>query len=66
MQTIESKNKNILNRFETKEPVGKLKSFLISVNGKKMSYLSRTCKSKDEAIIAMKHQFPTKKVKFIE
>jgi hypothetical protein len=66
MQTIESKNKNILNRFESKESVGELKVFLISVDGKKMSYLSRFVKNKDEAAIALKSRFPTKLVKFVE
>jgi|GEM_PF-4772999 len=66
MQTIESKNSNILNRFENNEPTGKMTSFRISLDGKNMSYLSRIFTTQNQVVREMTQRFPGRELKFIE
>jgi len=67
MQSISSKNSNILNRFESKDKTGELNSFLISIDGKKnMNYLSRVFTTRDDVMKELEGRFPHRVLKFVE
>jgi len=66
MQTVGSKNKNILSRNDKDLPSAGLKAFRISVGGDNMGFLSRTCKTHDDVIDFFKNQSPGQKVVFLE
>jgi hypothetical protein len=66
MQSIESKNTNILNRFESKLLSTNITAFHVSVGGDSMNYLSQICKTKDEALIQLAKTHTNQEVIFLD
>lgn len=65
-QSIESKNTNILSRFDTKESDKPMTAFRVSVGGDNMTYLSKLCKTKQDVLDYFSRVYPSQEVIFLE